>query len=180
MQEHVDAGMRLLDAARVAFESRDAGFELDMAYVGQTHTVAVPLPVTVTERRVMAPEPDAIGAAFDAAYTRVYGRLLPGGTARVLNLRSTVTGRRPKVDLALLAPGPEATLEAAGRPSRQVYAGGAWHRAAVFDRLALPVGARIAGPAILEQPDATIFIDPGLVGTVDRFGNAILTREDHA
>jgi N-methylhydantoinase A len=40
----------------------------------------------------------------------------------------------------------------------------------------LPVGAEIAGPAILEQPDATTVIDPGLVARVDHLGNVILTR----
>jgi N-methylhydantoinase A len=44
MQRHVDEGLALLDAAKSRFEARDAVFELDMAYVGQTHTVAVPLP----------------------------------------------------------------------------------------------------------------------------------------
>jgi N-methylhydantoinase A len=34
----------------------------------------------------------------------------------------------------------------------------------------------IEGPAILEQNDATIVVDPGLVATVDPLGNLILTR----
>jgi N-methylhydantoinase A len=46
----------------------------------------------------------------------------------------------------------------------------------VYDRLLLPVGAEIAGPAILEQPDATIVVDPGLAARVDRLGNVIMAR----
>jgi N-methylhydantoinase A len=38
------------------------------------------------------------------------------------------------------------------------------------------VGAEIPGPAILEQPDATVVVDPGLVARVDRFGNLIIER----
>ena len=38
---------------------------------------------------------------------------------------------------------------------------------AIWSRLDLPAGARIEGPAILEQPDATIVIEPGLAGRVD-------------
>jgi N-methylhydantoinase A len=34
----------------------------------------------------------------------------------------------------------------------------------------------IEGPAILEQEDATIFIEPELRGRVDRFGNVIIER----
>ena len=34
------------------------------------------------------------------------------------------------------------------------------------------------GPALLEQPDATIFIDPDLTSSVDRFGNLVIARKD--
>jgi len=36
----------------------------------------------------------------------------------------------------------------------------------------------VPGPAILEQPDGTIFVDPGLVGEVDGFGNLIVARSN--
>jgi N-methylhydantoinase A len=175
MQAHLDAGQQRLDAADVAFSAREQVFELDMAYLGQTHTVAVPLPVSVVAGRVQPPTHAGIAAAFDAAYRRVYGRLLAGGVARVLNLRSAVIGRRPRFDLASLAPDPATTLADARRGSRRIHVG-AWCDAAVWDRLALPVGAAIEGPAILEQPDTTILVEPGLTATVDRFGNLILTR----
>ena len=45
---------------------------------------------------------------------------------------------------------------------------------AIFARLDLPAGARIAGPAVLEQPDATVVIEPAMQGTVDRLGNLIV------
>jgi N-methylhydantoinase A len=44
----------------------------------------------------------------------------------------------------------------------------------VWSRLALPAGATIEGPAILEQPDATTVIEPNHVGRVDRLGNVIV------
>ena len=51
---------------------------------------------------------------------------------------------------------------------------GSWQEAGVWDRLLLPVGAAIPGPALLEQPDTTILIEPGQRGRVDRFGNLLL------
>ncbi len=173
IQDHVDQGMRMLDAAGVTFAGRAVEVALDMAYLGQTHTVAVPLPVTVQAGRVTPPGRDQIAAAFDAAYTATYGRLLPGGVTRILNLRTAVIGQRPKFDLASLAPqGAGATT---ARASRRVHVGD-WVDAAIYDRLALPVGAVIPGPAVLEQPDTTILIEPGLTGTVDAHGNLILKR----
>jgi N-methylhydantoinase A len=175
-EAHLAAGARVLDAAGVALEGRDRAFELDMAYAGQTHTVAVPIALAAAGGRVAPPAPGAIEAAFAETYRGVYGRLLPGGAPRVLNLRSSVIGRRRKFDLSLLAPGPDAALDAAGRGARPVWAAGGWVEASLWDRLALPVGALVVGPAILSQPDTTVFVEPGQTGRVDRFGNLILER----
>ena len=177
MQRHVDDGNALLDAAKSNFELRDTVFELDMAYVGQTHTVAVPLSVTVRGGQVEAPTIDEIEAAFNATYKATYGRLLSNGKRRVLNLRSAVIGRRPKFDLTTLAP-VGGDVDAARTGTRPVHFGDAWHDTAIYDRLALPVGAEIAGPAILVQPDTTVLIDPGLTGRVDDYGNTIITRQE--
>jgi N-methylhydantoinase A len=171
---HLAEGAGRLDSAGVDFTGREVVVELDMAYLGQTHTVAVPLPVQIDATAVTPPPRAAIRAAFDAAYTRAYGRLLPGGTTRILNLRTAVIGRRPKFDLGALAPQGPGTTEP--RTRRSVHFG-RWHDAAIFDRLTLPVGAEIRGPAVLEQPDTTILVDPGLIARVDRFGNVILSRE---
>ncbi len=177
MQGHVDEGMSLLDAAQSRFEAREIVFELDMAYVGQTHTVAVPLEITVKDGSVETPTQAQIEAAFDKAYAGTYGRLLKNGARRVMNLRTAVIGRRPKFDLSALAP-VGGSVEAAKTGSRQVHFGDAWHETAIYDRLTLPVGAEVQGPAILVQPDTTVLIDPGLKGRVDEFGNTIIEPEE--
>ncbi|MEM9973745.1 MAG: hydantoinase/oxoprolinase family protein [Pseudomonadota bacterium] len=173
MQEHMDAGMTMLEAAQSRFEAREIEVELDMAYVGQTHTVAVPLAVEIVNGVVTAPTTDAIDAAFDAAYADTFGRVLKGGTRRIMNLRTAVIGKRPKFDLSTLAPdaGNIATAKIGIRP---VHFGDAWHDTAIYDRLTLPVGSVIRGPALLVQPDTTVLIDPGLTGRVDAFGNTII------
>ena len=164
-----EEGRRRLEAAGVLLERLDQAIELDMMYAGQTHAVAVPVAVG-------GMDVDGIRSAFRESYRREYGRTLDNIPARVMNLRVSVIGARPEIDLSLLAPSPESTLEAAEREGRDVYVGGGWRPARVFDRLALPAGAEIPGPAILEQPDATTFIEPELVGRVDRFGNVVIGR----
>ncbi len=173
MQSHVDQGLATLEAANTTFEDRIATFELDMAYIGQTHTVAVPLEITVTDGTVIAPAKAEIEAAFDTAYQATFGRLLKNGTRRILNLRSAVTGTRPKFDLKTMAP--SGTDTPAPRAKRKVHFGDAWHDTAIYDRLALPIGTAIDGPAILEQPDTTVLIEPGLTGRVDDFGNTVIS-----
>ena len=91
-------------------------------------------------------------------------------------LRTAAIGRRPAFDLAVLAPAPDASLATASRGTRPVWFDGGWHDAQVWQRLELPAGAVIAAPAVLEQPDATAFIEPGLRGRVDALGNLIVER----
>ncbi len=168
-------GMALLEAAGVAFEGIDYLFELDMSYLGQTHTVDVALPLTLAGKTTGVTVA-AVRSAFEVRYRHEYGRPLEGIPVRVLNLRVAVIGRRPKFDLAILAPTGALTVQDARTGTRKVWVDGGWCEAAIFERLALPVDASIAGPAILEQPDATIFIEPDLTGRVDRFGNLVITR----
>jgi N-methylhydantoinase A len=37
----------------------------------------------------------------------------------------------------------------------------------VYDRSTLPAGARVAGPAIIEQLDSTVVVPPGVVAQID-------------
>ncbi|MDN2567189.1 hydantoinase/oxoprolinase family protein [Aquibium sp. A9E412] len=164
-----EAAEALLARAGVGFTRIDRIYELDMLYLGQTHTVSVPIaigPDGLTRAAVMA--------AFEDAYRAAYGRLLDGIPVRVMNHRVAVIGRRPDLDMAVFAPLDGRPAEACRTGTRRVYADGAFHEAGVYDRLALAVDARVEGPALLEQADTTIFVDPGLVGTVDRFGNLIV------
>jgi N-methylhydantoinase A len=170
-------GLARLDASKVKFDGREVIFELDMSYVGQTHTVDVPLALKI-ENRTTGITREEIAKAFETRYREVYGRPLEGVAMRFLNLRVAAIGRREKFDLRLLAPDPDATFEAARTGTRDVWIDGGWHQADIFARLDLPVGAEVPGPAILEQPDATIFIEPDLTGRVDEFGNLVITRKD--
>ena len=112
-----------------------------------------------------------INAAFERTYVATYGRLLAGIDVRVLTMRTAVIGVRPPFDLSLLAPRGAGSAAASQRGSRPVYFAGKWHDTAIFQRLDLAVGAVIDGPAVLEQPDATVVIEPGFRAMVDAFGN---------
>jgi N-methylhydantoinase A len=169
-QAHAVVAASGLTVARI-----DVTYELDMHYQGQTHTVSVPLPVTLGADGTGISE-GIVRTAFEAAYSRAFSRLLPGIPVRIVNLRTAAIGRRPTFDLKALAPSAGSNLEKAKMGHRQVWFDGGWHRTSIWDRLALPVGAVVEGPAILEQPDATTVLDPGLVARVDAFGNLIVER----
>ncbi|HUI97553.1 MAG TPA: hydantoinase/oxoprolinase family protein [Xanthobacteraceae bacterium] len=188
MLDGIDASalaLRLREAGRAAVavvaetgitvERTDVEYELDMHYVGQTHTVAVRLSVAA-ERDDLGVSEATIHAAFEAAYLAAFGRLLAGLPARIVSFRVAAIGRRPRFDFSVFAPGPQTTLATARRGTRPVWFDGGRRDTDVFARLDLPVGACVAGPAILEQPDATVVIEPGMTGRVDALGNLIVER----
>jgi len=161
----------VLARSQVAFSSVDTLYSLDMLYLGQTHTVTVQL-----DNVTNALSKESVQAAFDQAYERAYGRLLKGIPVRLMNYRVSVIGRRPKLDMAVFAPTNSKPVSACQTDTRSVFGIDDTSIAPVYERLALPVGAVIVGPALLEQPDTTIFIDPGLQGEVDKFGNLFITE----
>lgn len=169
-------GTDLLKNVGVSFGNIKVLCVMDMCYQGQTHTLDVNIPANFNE---ISTDIDAkmILNAFEECYRTVYGHPLDGIPVRILNLRISVLGLRPKFDLTLLAPTDGVTLEDMHTDTRLVWFDGGWHETAIYDRLPLSVGVTVSGPAILEQPDSTIFIEPGLKGKVDRFGNLIITEK---
>ena len=63
------------------------------------------------------------------------------------------------------APPPTAT--------RPVYFGG-WRDTPIYRRDSLLPGMVLAGPAIVEQPDTTTVIEPGMRARVDAYGNLLV------
>ncbi len=176
VREFSDTGTRRLRESEARFSSIETRVSLDMLYTGQTHTVEVPLDTELAGsfRR------EKVLDAFERRYRNAYGRVLDAVEPVIVNLRTTVIGRRPKFDPRVLAPTGDLTVEAAEAGSRTVYFAGAPHAARVYRRLDLPVAAVVAGPAVLEQPDTTIWIEPGFQARVDDLGNLVVTREENA
>lgn len=171
MKSSIDESRRAIESSGVVFDGVDVEIALDMSYVGQTHAVAVPLPINDPNRL----DSSVIATAFEDSYRAQFGRLLSGVAVRVLGFRTSVIGRRPEFDLGRLVSG-TSTLDAARLGRRPVYVGGQWHDADVWSRLQLPVGATVIGPCVLEQPDATTLIEPGFRATVDALGNLDVVR----
>jgi N-methylhydantoinase A len=135
----------------------------DMQFRGQTHLI-----------RVALPRPDMtraeIQAAFEAAYFARFQVHLPEIRAVLVNLLTTVIGRRHAFPLSALLD-PAARQGDARVGERALYAEGAWHQAVIWQRERLAEGARIAGPAIIQQADATTVLEPRSEAVVDAIGN---------
>ncbi|MCZ6665059.1 MAG: hydantoinase/oxoprolinase family protein, partial [Gammaproteobacteria bacterium] len=67
--------------------------------------------------------------------------------------------------------------ESAVYERQAVFVGGEWLDAKIYDRARIGSGAKVPGPAIVTEMDATTLILPGHLGTVDDFGNILITPE---
>jgi N-methylhydantoinase A len=141
----------------------------DMRYVGQSYEIEVP----VEPAWFGAGGGPALLAAFHRAHERAFGHADREAPAEIVNLRVQLAAARPRVPLVEIASG----SAPAPRARRRIWLDGRRVEAGVLDRAALGRGARLAGPAILEQPDTTVLLPPGFLGEVDRFGNVVLRRE---
>jgi N-methylhydantoinase A len=168
LSELAARGQQRLDSAGVSFVKIEEQVVLDMHYVGQTHTLQVSVSIDALSVA-------GIRQAFEAAYQEAFGRLLQGPAIRVMNLRYARIGVRPKFDLSMLAPKGAGSTQALGE--QQVYHQGRWFSAKRHDRLQLPVGTKVSGPAILEQLDTTLWLEPGFVARVDALGQLLITQE---
>ena len=126
----------VIAAAGIPVERIDVIYELDMHYLGQTHTVAVPLPVAADARGLSEA---LVRKAFETAYSASFSRLLPGLAVRIVSLRVAAIGRRPASISRCSRRTPSASLDEA---SDGIAQGVVRRRLARHQRL---VAARAAG-----------------------------------
>jgi N-methylhydantoinase A len=161
----IDEGHRLLATEGVEVETVAVQHEADMQFAGQTHVLTVPIARTDFTREELA-------TTFERAYFERFAVELREMRALVMSLRTAVIGRRRPIALDGLA-----GVVAAGGPNstRAVWFGERWHDTPIFRREQLPPGASLAGPAIVEQLDATTVIEPGDRARVDAWDNLEIT-----
>lgn len=167
--DQVARGRALLEHEKVEVTQVDLLHEADLLFKGQSHVLRVAVPPGRFDA-------DAVLAAFMRAYKARFDLELPEMIPVLVNIRTTLTGRREKTDLAIFRPEGD-SLDAARTGTRQVYFAGHWHEAPVYARDRLPEGADLTGPAIFEQADSTFVMEPGTTGHVDGIGNIVVQIE---
>ncbi len=139
----------LLEGDGFAPDRHAHDYSVDMRYVGQSYTLAVPC------------DPDTVAlaelrAAFGASHARTFGHDDTASDAEIVNIRLVSRGL---ADRPALAFGPERE----GDPlieRRPVWFGDGWVDCPVYDRAAMPAGHVLEGPAIVEEAGGTSVIPP--------------------
>ncbi len=149
----------------------------DLRYVGQGYELTVTLPDRAAEDELTA----ALREGFHAVYAQRYGYADPAAEVELVTVAVSVIGMGPEVRLPEPRP---ATREAADarKPDRPAYFPelGRYVPCPIYDRVRLPAGARLAGPAVVEEAESTTVLPPGAVAAVDRWANLIVSFADGA
>lgn len=167
MEAQARDGLALLERENVDVTATTVRHEVDLLYRGQSHVLRLPI-------RGERFDPDTVLADFTAAYKERFDLSLPEMVPMLVNVRTTVIGVRERLDLALFRPLADNTLDGARAGTRRVFFDGRWLDTAIYRRDGLPVDAVIEGPAIVEQFDATLVIDPGATARTDGVGNIVI------
>ena len=145
----------------------------EMRYVGQSYELQVPMAVEGIDRDSLT----RLLGDFHALHDRIYGHQSPDNAVEIMGVRGVHLYQLP-------APPTDRPTRASAAPAepiaqRRAFFGetGEYADTPVYARGSLSVGARVPGPAILDQEDTTTVVYPGQVARVHESGSVILTEE---
>ena len=166
----IEAGKKIIETEGVEIEELLVIHDVDMQFQGQTHILNFP----VQETRLSC---ESLQSAFENAYWDRFHVELPEIRAVLVNLHTAVIGRRKPVPLATLMSAKEQknTIDDCLSGTRRVWFESGWKETPVYKREFLMVNAKFKGPAIIEQLDTTIIVEPENQVEVDLEGNLIIT-----
>jgi len=184
--DHAEATFAGLEAkargelADEGMNAADAGWwrELDLRYAGQGYELRTPLHGLYVGRIDTATLKDA-RHRFDERHAQIHGHAAKDRPVEIVSYRLRVRVAVPKYEPHAEPPGAPSQAAPDRKGERTVYFDGATGMpAALYERDALDVGMTLAGPAIIEQFDATTVIPALWRAEVDRYRNLILTRRE--
>lgn len=162
---------RWFEEEGIAPQQRNCERVVDMRYSGQNYELSVPFQAYEDDEALL----HHLVEGFEQSHERQYSFLVPGGQVQAVTCRLAAIGKTAKISLPLLdAARNEASSAIVGR--RQVWfpETGTWTGCPVYSRDALRPEHSFAGPAIVEQMDATTLVLPGMSARVDPQANLIL------
>jgi N-methylhydantoinase A len=167
-----DKAAAFIEAEGVDVSRRKVSYQVDLRYSGQGFEV--PVPVTIADMRTAGFA--SLTEAFDTIHNQLFTFKLDL-PHELVNLRAIVEELEQEVQIAELPEGGEDASAALTRTADRFWYEGKNYPANIYDRLKLTNGNVVPGPAIVAEMDSTTVILPGYRGTVDRYGNILITPE---
>jgi len=150
---------------------------VELRYLGQAYEIALDLPDSAWQGSFTCEDLRRLEERFHREHERLYGYCLPEHPTEIVSLRLEALGKTVKPELPELAGGQKGLTSAKERAYKGVYLPGEGRiECPIFAREALPAGAELKGPAVIEGRESTALLPPAWRGWVDRFGNLILEK----
>lgn len=140
---------------------------LDMRYFGQWRSLSIPVARELNDMQQVLQE-------FHREHERAYAYARPDQSVEIFGLRVTARGRTPKPSLPYHEPRKNVSVEPVAKRAVYFEENEDFAEVPVFARAQLPAGARLKGPAIVEQFDSTTVIPPGVEAEVDGYLNLVM------
>ncbi len=118
---------------------------------------------------------EEIVADFERLHRQRYGFVVEGKRLIVEAVSVEVVGSTGVSSEAAFTT-PDAGLEPVPLATTQLFSGGGWHEAPLYDRDRLAAGAKVVGPAIVIEANSTNVIEPEWQGEMTAAGHLVLTR----
>ncbi len=166
-------GREMLSGAGVSESDTTLTPSADMRLQGQIHEITVPIPTAP----LSPSDIEGISADFHQIYQELYSRRNLSLPIEVQNWRLLVSGPQPSLELRQQDAESTGASSAIKGARRAYFANahgpnaGGFVDCPVYDRYALPVGATLDGPAIIEEAEATTLVRPGDSASVDPWLN---------
>ncbi|MEZ4520258.1 MAG: hydantoinase/oxoprolinase family protein [Thermomicrobiales bacterium] len=167
-------GRQILTSAGMPEDQIRVHRTAEMRYVGQGHEIVVEVPDgELSEDSV----PDLV-QRFESEYQRLYERGAGDNPVETLSWRVVVSGPRPDLPLDRMSGEGDYVdlVPDAQKGERRAYLpdDGKLVAVPVFDRYRLGPGARMAGPAIIEERESTVVVGRGARIKVDDYLNLVI------
>lgn len=160
-----------LDDEGVSETDRSIAYEIDARYRSQGAQIAVALkPEGMSNWGVRD-----LTDRFETAFEQQYGLRL-SVPVEFVRLRVIAAGRRRPAERQ--TNGRDGAAGSTPIGEQRIFLGGEYLSAPVFDGPALSPGDRIAGPALICNPDSTTVVHPGYAGVLDRHLTLAITPDE--
>lgn len=166
-------GVKHLEADSFKNGKIDIKRSLDMRYVGQVHECTVDIGTFPINAKTIGKVKDAFHRRHEELYTYSERH----SAIEVVNIESTLFGRIEKPKAPKLGRGLEVGKALKGHRKAIFAASGKSTKTPIYDGEKLGAGAKIAGPAIIEEVTTTIVIEPGWKAELHASGSYVITRK---
>jgi len=166
----IRAGKEIIASEGIDIEEMVIIHQVDMQFQGQTHILNFPVQSPSVSR-------SALQSLFEKAYWNRFNVELPEIRAVLVNLHTSVIGRRKPVPLNTLISKAKHKKKLGDciMHSRPVWFDSGWHDTPIYNREFLPPKIKFRGPAVIEQLDTTTVVEPENHAEVDKAGNLIIS-----